>query len=127
MAAMSDDTRTTLILVGVLGFFAIFLMGVRLVLRKRRGQPFNLSEYVSAYHDYLVGDYAEHIGNTSYFTMVAIFCLVGRSVFTTIVLLWENNNISASLRASHVFTDDEIYRRTVGSKLTLVNRAVYNT
>jgi hypothetical protein len=59
--------------------------------------------------------------------MVAIFCMLGRSAFTTVVLLWQNNNVSSAYRASHVFTDEEIYQREVGGKLTLVNRAIYNT
>ena len=62
----------------------------------------------------------------SYLTMVAIFCMVGRSAFTTVVLLYQNNNMSKSFRAKHVFTPEEIYRREIGSKLTLVNRVVYN-
>lgn len=64
--------------------------------------------------------------SSSYLTMVAIFCMVCRSSFTSVVLLWQNNNTTAAFRAKHVFTREEIYRREIGSKLTLVNRVVYN-
>jgi hypothetical protein len=58
--------------------------------------------------------------------MVAIFCMFGRTAFTTVVLLWENNNMTEAFRASHTFTEQDIYERVIGGKLTLVNRAVYN-
>jgi hypothetical protein len=41
---VSEETKKTLILVGVFGFLAVALMGVRLAMRKLRDQNFNLSE-----------------------------------------------------------------------------------
>lgn len=75
-------------------------------MRKYRQQSLNLSDYL---------------------TIAAIFCLAARSGFTTVVVLWGNNNLSAAYRAQHEFTDQEVYEREVGSRLTLVNRIVYNT
>ena len=43
-AAITEETKKTLVLVGVFGFLAIALMGVRLAMRKVQGQKFNLSE-----------------------------------------------------------------------------------
>jgi hypothetical protein len=56
--------------------------------------------------------------------VVAILCLVARSVFAIIVDLWGNNN---NMKPGHPFTTTEIYQRVVGSKLTLADRMVYNT
>ena len=106
MIALTADTERTIILVAVFGFLAIVLMLARLVMRRVRDQPFNLGDYL---------------------TMVAIICMLARTAFTTVVLLWGNNNLTEAYRASHHFTEKDIYRREVGSKLTLVNRAVYNT
>lgn len=44
MVAVTEETKKTLILVGVFGFLAIGLMVARLILRKLRGQTFNWSE-----------------------------------------------------------------------------------
>ncbi|KAK2761228.1 hypothetical protein FQN54_001750 [Arachnomyces sp. PD_36] len=101
---MDEDTKRTIVLVYVFGFLSLVLMGLRLVLRKVRRQSFNLSDYL---------------------TMCAIVFVVNRSVMTTIVLLWGNNNVDD--RETHVFTDQEIYQRTIGSQLTMANRVIYNT
>jgi hypothetical protein len=103
---MDDDTRKTIIMVGVFGFTAVVIMLSRLALRKYRKQGFNLSDYL---------------------TMAAIVCLAARSAFTTVVELWGNNNLTAAYPALDTFTDTEIYQREIGSKLTLVNREFYNT
>ena len=79
---------------------------LRLALRQIRGQCFNLSDYL---------------------TIAAIVFVVLRSAFTTVVVLWQNNNVSAAYRHQHIFTPEEICRREIGSKLTLVNRMIYNT
>lgn len=103
---MDEDSRKTIIMVAVFGFCGASLMLARLAMRKVRGQKFNLSDYL---------------------TMVALGCLASRSGFTTVVVLWGNNNLTASYRALNNFTAVEIYQREVGSKLTLVNRIFYNT
>jgi hypothetical protein len=103
---MDDDTRKTIIMVWVFGFAGMVIMLFRLAMRRYRKQEFNLSDYL---------------------TIVAIVCLAARSGFTTVVELWGNNNLTAAYRASNPFTDTEIYQREIGSKLTLVNRIVYNT
>jgi hypothetical protein len=81
-------------------------MAARLVMRKVRRQSYILSDYL---------------------TMFAIVCVLNRTGMTTVVLLWGNNNMSAAARKGYVFTERELYERTVGSQLTLANRAVYNT
>jgi hypothetical protein len=103
---MDDDSRKTIIMLGVFGFAGILIMLFRLAMRKYRKQEFNLSDYL---------------------TIAAILFLAARSGLTTVVVLWGNNNLSAAYRASDTFTDTEIYHREIGSKLTLVNRIVYNT
>ncbi|KAI9375846.1 hypothetical protein BJX61DRAFT_62522 [Aspergillus egyptiacus] len=100
---VEEDLSTTLALVGVFGFLSIFLMVLRLFMRKYRNQDFVLSDYL---------------------TMICIVFVMTRSALTTVVLLWGNNNME---RPALGLTEEEIYRRTVGSKLTLANRAVYNT
>ncbi|KAL3477260.1 hypothetical protein BJX99DRAFT_128527 [Aspergillus californicus] len=100
---MKEDTTTTLTLVGVFGFLAICLMALRLFMRKYRNQDFILSDYL---------------------TMVCIVFIMARSALTTVVLLWGNNNMT---RPALDLTEVEIYHRTVGSKMTLANRAIYNT
>ena len=91
---------------GLFGFLSAVIMLLRLAMRKARGQAFNLSDYL---------------------TMAAMVCLATRTAFATVVTLWSNNNLSPGYRASHKFSDTEIYHRVVGSQLTLVNRIVYNT
>ena len=103
---MDDDTDRTIVLLGVFGAMACGIMALRLVLRKARGQKFNLSDHL---------------------TMAAIFLVVLRSIFTTIVVLWQNNNVTEAYRQGHVFSAEEIYQREIGSKFTLVNRIFYNT
>jgi hypothetical protein len=102
--AIDEDTPKTIILVAVLGFLTIGIIALRLMMRKYRGQAFNLSDHL---------------------TIACIVMIFARSAFTTVVLLYGNNNMS--IGASEQLTSDEIYRREVGSKITLVNRAVYNT
>ncbi|RDW83850.1 uncharacterized protein DSM5745_04176 [Aspergillus mulundensis] len=100
---MKEDLTTTLALVGVFGGLSIILMILRLFMRKYRNQNFILSDYL---------------------TMVCILFVLTRSALTTVVLLWGNNNMK---RPALGLTDVEIYHRTIGSKMTLANRAVYNT
>ncbi|KAL4884028.1 hypothetical protein BJY04DRAFT_215906 [Aspergillus karnatakaensis] len=100
---MTEDLTTTLALVGVFGGLSILLMAFRLFMRKYRNQDFILSDYL---------------------TFICIVFILARSGLTTVVLLWGNNNTA---RPAVEMSDQEIYQRTVGSKLTLANRAIYNT
>ncbi|KAL4976468.1 hypothetical protein BDW66DRAFT_159654 [Aspergillus desertorum] len=68
----------------------------------------------------LVGDFIL----SDYLTMVCIVFVLARSALTTAVLLWGNNNMT---RPALNMTETEIYHRTVESKLTLANRAIYTT
>lgn len=103
---MDYETRNTIVMVGVFGFLGTVIMVVRLIMRKVRGQSFNYSDYL---------------------TMAAIVCLAARTAFTTVVVLWGNNNLTEDYRSSHQFSATDIYQREVGSKLTIVNRIGYNT
>ncbi|OJJ04744.1 hypothetical protein ASPVEDRAFT_197528 [Aspergillus versicolor CBS 583.65] len=100
---MEEELTTTLTLVGLFGGLSILLMGLRLFMRKYRNQDFILSDYL---------------------TMLCIVFILARSALTTVVLLWGNNNMD---RPAPDLSELEIYRRTVGSQMTLANRAIYNT
>jgi NhaP-type Na+/H+ or K+/H+ antiporter len=85
---------------------SLLIMGLRLTWRKVARQDFNLGDYV---------------------TMAAIVCCVTRAGLIHVVLTWGTSNIPAAVRASHTFTEEEIYQREVGSKLSIVNRFFYNS
>lgn len=96
----------TLIIVWLFSWVAFSVMTARLVMCKLRGRKF------------ITGDFL---------TMGAMFCVLTRLSLIHVVLIWQSNNMPAKFRATHNFTPDEIYRREVGSKLTLVNRTFYNS
>ncbi|WYZ35928.1 hypothetical protein EsH8_X_000575 [Colletotrichum jinshuiense] len=81
-------------------------MVVRLVWRKVSKQDFNLGDW---------------------FTVAAIVCTLTRLGLIHVVLTWGTNNVSAAYRKTHTFTNEEIYRREIGSKLSIVNRVFYNS
>lgn len=58
-----------------------------------------------------------------YCTMAAIVTLLLRSSVENVPLVWGNNQVKH--RATITFTPQDIYRREVGSKLTIVNRVFY--
>jgi hypothetical protein len=93
------------VFIAVFGFLAIFIMALRLILRKIRGKPFELSDYL---------------------TMLAIICILVRSAFSTVVTLYGNNNMSLASWEITRFTPDDINRLETGSKLTLADRLLYN-
>ncbi|KAM5343044.1 hypothetical protein ACJ41O_014010 [Fusarium nematophilum] len=96
----------TLLLLWIFSCLALLVMGTRLVWRKVARQPFNLGDYL---------------------TMAACLCCVTRLSLIHVVLVWGTNNIAAEIRATKVFTADEIYRRTIGSKFAITNRCFYNS
>ena len=104
--ALSAENLQTIIIVYVFTWLGMLLMTARLILRRYRGQEWDLSDYM---------------------TMVCMVCLLARMSFIHVILVWGSNNLTAAYRKNHVFGQAEIYRRTVGSKLTLVNRTFYNT
>jgi hypothetical protein len=103
---LSSDTIQTLAIMWVFTWVAMALMATRLLLRKLRYQKFDASDKL---------------------TMLAMFFLAGRCAVIHVVLIWGSNNVSQGFREHHLFSTEEIYRREVGSKLTLVNRTFYNT
>ncbi|KAH7142934.1 hypothetical protein B0J13DRAFT_444982 [Dactylonectria estremocensis] len=100
---MENPTLLTLWLFSCL---ALIIMGTRLVLRKMARQPFNLGDYL---------------------TMAACLCCMVRLSLIHVVLIWGTNNIPADVRKTHVFSPDEIYRRTIASKFAITNRCFYNS
>jgi hypothetical protein len=60
-----------------------------------------------------------------YFTIAAIISLLLRGAVIHVALVWGTNSITAAVRAQLQFTSEEIYRREIGSKLTIVNRVFY--
>ena len=99
---ISHGQLVILILTGVFGFAATFIMASRLAMRRFRKQSLELSDYL---------------------TFLAIACVQARSAFVAVVVLWGNNN---DQQLGHP-NASEIYQREVGSKLTLADRLGYNT
>ncbi|KAK8912881.1 hypothetical protein VCV18_011829 [Metarhizium anisopliae] len=99
----SDNDADILILTAVFGFASTLFMVLRLAIRKIKKRPLDISDYL---------------------TLIAIACVQARTAFTTVVVLWGNNN-------DYLFDEHpdptEIYHLVVGSKLTLANRFIYNT
>jgi hypothetical protein len=100
---LTNDEIVIVTLSCTFGFATIFIMGLRLTMRKLRKQKLYLSDYL---------------------TIAAILCVLARSAFAIVVDLWGNNN---DLKPGDHFTETEIYRRKIGSELTLAGRMVYNT
>lgn len=59
--------------------------------------------------------------------MLCMFFLAARCAVVHVILIWGSNNMTHAFRKNQVFGVQEIYRREMGSKLTLVNRTFYNT
>ncbi|KAF4634785.1 hypothetical protein G7Y89_g3313 [Cudoniella acicularis] len=103
---LPPDTVQTLVLLWVFTFLAMSLMGLRLLMRKIRGQKLDLADKLTA---------------------VCMICLMSRLAFIHVVLVWGSNNVPPSYRERHIFSDTEIYQREIGSMLTIVSRPFYNT
>ncbi|KAE8352265.1 hypothetical protein BDV28DRAFT_4813 [Aspergillus coremiiformis] len=99
---MSMDSDVPIALAGVFGALSVALMLLRLTMRTRQGQSLLLSDYL---------------------TIVCIGLIMARTAFITVILAWGNSDLEESVTA---MSSTEIYRRRIGSKLTLVNRVVYN-
>lgn len=103
---MDYEGRKSVIILSVLGFSSLLIMVTRLAMRKVRGHRFDISDYL---------------------TMGAIAFLAARSCSATIIMLWGNNNLTPAYRASKQFDATEIYRREIGSKVTLCDRVFHST
>jgi hypothetical protein len=104
--ALTAADRQTIIILWVLAWASMAIMGLRLTMRKVRGQRFDASDYI---------------------TMTCMGCLMARLSMVHVILLWGSNNLTDQQRATIVFTDQEIYRRIIGGKLTIINRTFYNS
>ncbi|KKY13594.1 putative pth11-type gpcr protein [Diplodia seriata] len=96
----------TLLILWLLTWFAVAIMATRLVLRKVRGQAFQVGDYL---------------------TMAAIFCAFVRLGLIHVVITWGTNNMPPTLRDKTHWTPEKVYRREIGSKFALVNRVFYNS
>ena len=103
MVKMPDPT---LIIVWVFTWIAVTIMCIRLLLVKINKKTFSIGDYL---------------------TMGAIFCAIARLSLIHVVLIWGSNNVTPKFRAAHRFTQEEIYHREIGGKLTIVNRLFYNS
>ncbi|KAK2737035.1 hypothetical protein FQN57_000484 [Myotisia sp. PD_48] len=81
-------------------------MAARLIMRKVRNQVFTLDDYL---------------------TMFAIGCVMWRTSVVPVVTVYGTNSLSISEREAINWTKEEVFRRTVGSRLALANRVVYQT
>lgn len=97
---------TTLIIHHTFTGLALTIMALRLICRRLLFSKTDLGDYC---------------------TVVAMLCAAARGGMIHVVLTWGTNNISPKARARIEFTPAEIYRRTVGSKLAISNRPIYNT
>ncbi|KZL63735.1 pth11-like integral membrane protein [Colletotrichum incanum] len=96
----------TLLIHWLFSCLALSIMVARLVWKKVAKQDLNLGDW---------------------FTVAAIICALTRLGLIHVVLTWGTNNVSAAYRKNHTFTDEEIYRREIGSKLSIANRVFYNS
>ncbi|RDL31036.1 uncharacterized protein BP5553_09825 [Venustampulla echinocandica] len=60
-----------------------------------------------------------------YLTMAAIVTILLRGSVIHVAMVWGTNHISAAARKTMVFTPEVLYRRRIGSELTMINRALY--
>ncbi|KAI1334875.1 hypothetical protein F5Y15DRAFT_265809 [Xylariaceae sp. FL0016] len=103
------DTQQGVLLTWVFGTLAISLMTLRLIMRTIRERSWNLSDYLTAF---------------------AIVLMLARSLLTHYVLtLGDNQHLAEKLGPDYAetITTAEMNRRMLGAKLSLPNRAVYNT
>ncbi|KAK1999390.1 hypothetical protein LX36DRAFT_699658 [Colletotrichum falcatum] len=96
----------TLLIHWLFSCLAFSIMMVRLVSKRIARQEFNIGDWL---------------------TIAAIVCVMTRLGLIHVVLTWGTNNMSVSYRKIHNFTNEEIYRREIGSKLSIVNRVFYNS
>ncbi|KAL7898160.1 hypothetical protein HDV63DRAFT_32185 [Trichoderma sp. SZMC 28014] len=96
----------TLLIHWLFTWLSLLIMAIRLWGRKYVRQPFNRGDYL---------------------TMGAAACALIRLGMIHVVLTWGTNNMTAAQRAHHDFTPTDIYRREIGSKLTITNRFFYDS
>ncbi|KAK1981811.1 hypothetical protein LZ30DRAFT_719217 [Colletotrichum cereale] len=96
----------TLLIHWLFSCLAFSVMVVRLVWKKVAKQDFNIGDWL---------------------TIAAIVCAMTRLGLIHVVLTWGTNNVSKAYRKTHAFSNEEIYRREIGSKLSIVNRVFYNS
>jgi hypothetical protein len=106
MATLSSDILLTVIILWVFTCAAMFIMTLRLIMRKVQKQRFEVSDYV---------------------TMACMFFLLSRSAIDHVAIILGTNDVTEAFRASHKFTTNDIYRREVGSKLIIIDRLIYNS
>lgn len=101
-----DNNTITFIFIAVWAFLSLAIMTLRLLLRKFRRQRFDLSDYL---------------------TMVAMVSALARSAICPVALVYGNNNNSGGVITTCQYSQEQVDRMVIGSKLTLVDRLNYNT
>jgi hypothetical protein len=74
---------------------------------------------------FMKADKRRRLDMGDYFTIAAIVALLLRSAVENVPMVWGDNQVSKSDREGHTFTTEELYRRDIGAKLTMVNRVFY--
>lgn len=98
-----SEMTQTLFMLFISSGLAELLIAFRLVLRRVRGQEWNLSDYL---------------------TRVCMLCLLARISMVHVVLLWDTNNFSIAYRKGHIFSETKIYQREIGRKLILASKTL---
>lgn len=99
-----NETDTELVVLWFLTGTGVIIMLLRIFLRKYRQQNLGIGDYL---------------------TMAAIVTILLRGSVIHVAMVWGTNHIKADARKKIVFTPEVLYRRKVGSQLTMVNRAFY--
>ena len=104
--AKMDNNMITFIFIAVWAFLSLAIMILRLLLRKFRRQRFDLSDYL---------------------TMAAMVSVLARLAICPVVLVYGNNDNAGGIVTTSQYSQEQVDRMVIGSKLTLVDRLNYNT
>ncbi|KFZ01958.1 hypothetical protein V501_09706 [Pseudogymnoascus sp. VKM F-4519 (FW-2642)] len=99
-----EESAAEILVLWILTGLAVAMMLLRLGLKQYRSQRSSLGDYI---------------------TIAAIVSILLRGAVINVALLWGTNNISTAVRKTMTFTPEVIYRREIGSRLTIVNRVFY--
>lgn len=99
-----DEADAEILILWILTGLAVAMMLLRLGLKQYRSQSFSLGDYI---------------------TIAAIVSILLRGAVIHVALVWGTNSITAAVRKTMAFTPEVIYRREIGSQLTIVNRVFY--
>ncbi|OBT71216.1 hypothetical protein VF21_09879 [Pseudogymnoascus sp. 05NY08] len=93
-----EQSVAEILVLWILTGLAVAMMLLRLGLKQYRSQRFSLGDYI---------------------TTAAIVSILLRGAVIHVALLWGTNNITVAVRKTMTFTPEVIYRREIGSQLTI--------